>query len=147
MNRIIRNQLGPRMPPGYYKNYRIASPVETHYRRATCQEINCEAYRDGWTMHKEKLLPALLYAATHSGRKFKEVSVSAGQTYLVFEPGQTCFRAPEHKISLERPEWYFVGRGLYTVFNTRAAKQHTKPEFWIEDMSEHLETIRHAIED
>lgn len=146
MTVIRRNRLGPRMPPQYYKNYRISTPLETHYRRATCQEIDCEAFRDGWTMHKEKLTPQMLFAIKQSRRKYREINMAPGETYLVFEPGQVCFKAPQHRVSLERPEFYFAGRGLYTIFNERTATRHTKPEFWIEDMQEHLDTIRKAIE-
>lgn len=144
---MIRNRLGPRMPAHMYKTYRVSSPLETHTRRATCQEIDCEAYRDGWVMHKDALTPAMIYAVTHSGRKFTEINIGPGETYYKFEPGQICFKAPTHRISLERPEFYMVGRGLTSTFDERRAKQHTRPEFWVEDMQHHFDTLRKAIEE
>lgn len=145
---VRRNRLGPKMPPQYYKTYRVSSPLETHTRKAkSCAEADCEAYRDGWVMHKDKMTPAMIYAVTHAGKRYREIHVAAGHTYFQFEPGQNCFRISEHRVSLDRPEFYLVGRGLTGTFSNRKARQHTQPEFWIEDMQHHLDRIRKAIEE
>lgn len=138
-------RIEPKMPTGAYKTYAVRSPLKTHYRSATCQEIECEAYLNGWQLRVEELSPALLYTAQHSGRRFKEVRVSSNETYLVFEAGQPCFASNTHRKSLERPEFYFVGRGDHRSFSTRRASQFNRPEDWLDDFSSHLDRIQAEI--
>jgi len=129
-----------------YKTYAVRSPLETHYRKATCVEVNCEAYRNGWQFRKEGMTAEMLFYATHCGKRYRELQVAPGETYLVYEPGQRCFEASFHTVSLERPEWDFVGRGDSSVFQTDKARRHTKREFWVEDFQHHLEKINRLIE-
>lgn len=132
--------------PFQYRTHAVRSPISTHFRKATCEEVQCSAYQDGWHFHAESLSPEMLYVVTHSGRRYREVRVTQGQTFLVFEPGQPCFKSGTHVISLERPEWYFVGRGDSRVFDVRKARQHRNAENFVDDWSTHLDKIRRVIE-
>jgi hypothetical protein len=138
-------------PTQAYKTYAVKSPLNSHYRKATCQEINCHSYLNGWYFFKDALDERLLYAATHSGRKYIEKYMDEGGmllgdkvvqgTYLVYPAGQTCFKIDSHVISLQRPELYFVGRGDYRSFNTRNAKQHTSPANFVDDWTTHMDYL------
>lgn len=149
----------PKLPTGAYKTYRVASPVSTHYRPATCAEVGCKAYTEGWTYKKSDLeRENLLYAVTHAGKRYREMTMesltmndgcgkTAEEIYLVFEPGQVCFQARTHRISLERPEFYFAGRGDYRSFSHRRATQFDKAEDWVDSFQHHQEIINRVVEE
>lgn len=139
------NRADRAMGPYAYKTHAIASPIKTHYRKATCAEAGCDYYKDGWTFHKEQLSAEDLYVATHSGKRYREVKLAEGYTYLVFEPGQPCFAAATHVVTLERPEFYFIGRGDYRVFSPHKAKQFT-PDDFVDEFANHLDRLHTAIE-
>lgn len=145
-NRKI-NRVQPKYASHLYKTFSARSPLSTHYRKATCAEVDCVGYREGFTLSVAALIAeGIEYAARHSGKKFKEVEgadygVAPGK-YLVFEAGQVCFDADSHRVSLERPEFFVVGQGDYRTFNARTARQHASAENWIDDMANSLDKVR-----
>lgn len=138
------NRVSPRMPTQAYRTHAIRSPLQTHYRSAQCAEVACEAYTNGWQLRVENLSPELLFTAKHSGRNFTEMAVTEGETYLVFEPGQPCFAASTHVVSLERPEFFFVGRGDFRSFTTRKADRFRSDD-WLNSFQENLDKIHREI--
>ncbi len=129
------------IPARYAKTYSVRSPLNTHYRRATCAEYGCSHYENGWSLHKEILSPELLHLATHSGRRYREMNVSEGETYLVFEPGQECFASVEHRVRTDRTELFLVGRGNFKTFNPRKAQKMTPVDF-VDSMGNHMEMLK-----
>jgi hypothetical protein len=117
-----------------YKNYALRAPAKTHTRQATCAEVECRAYVNGWTLVKEELTAELLHIATHSGRRYREVDIESGKTLLVFEPGQICFGFKTHRVTMDRPAFFYAGQGRHDVFSIRNARQYDKPEQWMDDM-------------
>lgn len=136
----------PLMPTQNYMTYAIRSPISTHTRPATCAEVGCPAYTNGWQYRVQDLTPSDLYAATHAGKRFRRVTVAEGEDYLVFESGQPCFGTRQHRVPLDRPEHYFVGRGDQRSFTTRTARRHKRPEDWVDDMRTQLDVIRTEIQ-
>lgn len=132
------NRVEPQMPASAYKTYSIVAPASTHFRKATCAEVDCPRYLNGWRVRVEQLTPELLHAAKTSGRKYSELRVAEGETWLIFEAGQPCFQAGEHRKRLDRPELYIVRDGDWRG-NPRGteARRHARPEHWVEDFSEH----------
>lgn len=136
------NRIQPAMPAGAYKTYQIAAPLSTHFRPATCAEVNCPDYLNGWRVRWEPLTPELRHAATTSGRRYRLEVVSASESWLLFEAGQPCFRAAEHRIRLERPELFIVRGGDHRGDPTGIpARRHTRPEHWVEDFAEHQQGL------
>ncbi|WP_181787209.1 hypothetical protein [Streptomyces phytophilus] len=137
----------PLMGAGAYKTYEMRSPLSTHFRRGTCAEAQCPQYLNGWRVRVEALTPDLLHAARTSGRKWVEQHVAEGETYLLFEAGQPCFRADQHRIRVERPPLYVVRDGDYRG-NPRGTRgrQHLNPAHWVEDFAEHQQTLADEIE-
>lgn len=139
-------RLPPKLRSHQYKTYAIRSPLSTHFRPATCQEFGCEAYEKGWSYKKSDLDERLLYIVTHAGKRYREMDFD-GAAYLVFEPGQACFQASMHKVSLERPEIYIAGRGDHRSFSARRAQQFKRPEDWTDSFAHHLDAIRKVREE
>ena len=136
------NRVEPALPAAAYKTYQIAAPLSSHFRPATCAEIDCPDYLRGWRVRVENLTPDLLHTAKTCGRHFREAQVAQGETWLLFEAGQPCFRAGEHRKRLERPELFIVRGGDHRGDPLRApARQHTRPELWVEDFAEHQQGL------
>lgn len=138
-------RLPPKMPTGNYVTYKVASPLATHYRPATCAEADCEAYENGWSYRKADLDERLLYIVTHAGKRYREVE-HQNETYLIFEPGQPCFQARMHRVSLERPEFYYAGRGDFRSFTTRKAQKFDRPEDWQDHFAHHQDRLNTLIQ-
>jgi hypothetical protein len=125
--------------------YAIRSPIRT--RRASCEEVNCEAWQNGWqtTIPVEQL--ETFRAACNGqldGFKRQPISVDSDTgPMFTFLPGNPCFDAVNHVIQLPAPEFYFVGPGTTRAgFSVKNARQHTKAEDWQEDMQEHLARVK-----
>lgn len=124
-----------------YRTFQITSPLSTHWRKATCVEVACPQYERGWRVRVEGLPPEMLHTAKTSGRKFTELHVAEGENWLVFEAGQSCFRASEHRKLLDRQEIFIARDGDWRGNPTGTVRKHTKPEFWLEDMSENQDRL------
>jgi len=140
-------RIEPQMDAAAYKTYAIVSPLSTHFRPATCAEIDCPHYLNGWRVRVENLTPDLLRAARNSGRAYTTEAVARGETYLVFAAGQPCFKASEHRTRVDRPPLYVVRDGDHRG-NPRGTKArlHQRPENWVEDFAEHQQKLADEIE-
>lgn len=130
------NRIQPLGQAQDYRTFQIVSPLSTHWRPATCVEVDCAQYLNGWRVRVEGLPPEMLHTAKTAGRKFTELHVAEGENWLVYEAGQACFRATEHKKLLDRQEIYIARDGDFRGNPTGQVRKHTRPEFWIEDMQE-----------
>jgi hypothetical protein len=100
----------PNLRPDAYKTFSVAAPRETHWRRATCEESDCEAYQNGWatTVDPEANPAAVHYIRHDCGRRFTEERLEDGRIRWTFEPGQSCFG--EHRAQT-RPDLFLVRDG------------------------------------
>ena len=146
----------PRLRVDKMQTYRIARPVATHTRPATCEEVGCEEFLKGWTTRLPVGSPQvdLLIKAARGEidglkRPFRELTgrgylTNAGEREFLFEPGSPCFKATTHRIGIDRPEIYLVRGGDWRA-NTGLIRRHTKPEYWVEDMQETLDANRRRL--
>jgi hypothetical protein len=139
-------RLEPNMPVSAYQTFQVASPLATHWRPATCEEADCEQYANGWRVRVEGLSPEDLHAIRTSGRQFHSVDVAEGETWLVFEPGQPCFKAAAHKVPLGRPELYVVRGGDWRGNPRHEIKQHQRAEDWVDHFATHQDKLAESIE-
>lgn len=143
MNRRPLQRVRPKMSTGNYTTYSIRQPLTTHFRRATCAEVDCWAWKNGWRIRIEGTSPQDLHAARTSGRKYREVRVSATESYLVYDAGQPCFAS--HRTSLERPALFIAGRGDWRSFAPRKARVFTSDD-WVDSFSTHLAAINNKLQ-
>ncbi|MFD8075805.1 hypothetical protein ACFV3E_24510 [Streptomyces sp. NPDC059718] len=136
----------PLMHAAAYKSYQVLQPLSTHWRPATCAEVQCPHYEEGWGVRVENLTPDLLHEAKNSGRRYREWRVAEGETWLLFEPGQPCFRSKTHRIQIGRPPLYIVRDGDHRG-NPRgtAARLHHNPDNWRDDFAEHQQRLADEI--
>lgn len=123
-----------------HKAYSISAPLDTHWKKAQCEEAICKHYREGWTLN-EAQLDAELWRAIELAeprRRYRKVH-HEGQTYLVFPPGQPCFAG--HKVRIERPENFYVTPNSERLVIPRA-RQHANWDDWQDDFANHQERIK-----
>lgn len=145
----------PAMAPSAYKTYAVVAPLSSHFRPATCAEVDCPHYVNGWGVRIHQLPPedqAALRVATFNrdGRTYRysyvEREMEAGETWLLYKPGQPCFQASRHRTRIERPELYVVRDGDHRG-NPRGTKArlHQNPAHWQEDFAEHQQKLADEI--
>lgn len=145
------NRAIPRMKSQSYKTFSIQQPLSTHFRRGTCEEVGCLAYHNGWRLRIDTMPEELVRTAKTSGRSWRQLVITQGDTeweagtYLIFEAGQVCFEASRHRVALDRPQLFIVGRGDWRTFSPRNARQHKTPEDWAEDFAIHSNELQEAI--
>lgn len=123
--------------PNDYQRYSIKAPLSTHFRQASCAEVDCPQYLKGWRTRLEMLNEKdRHYVLKESGRRYKLQHVAEGETYAVFEPGQNCFQVSRHRVRVDRPETYSVLDGR------RLLRNHTRPELWVEDLHEYSDAYQ-----
>jgi hypothetical protein len=144
-------RIEPIGPPEAYKTYSIVAPEETHFRPASCEEVECEMRAAGWVTLVDETSDLGEQQAAYirgyyndfgeyqaAGRVFTESRGPAG-TLFEFPPGEECFRA--HQIRLDREEFFIVRGGDWRGNPRRELRQHDTPENWVEDFAEHQDRI------
>jgi hypothetical protein len=139
----------PGLPAEAMKTYRVSAPIPTHFRPATCAEIDCPHYLHGWRTRIEHIEsdPAVLHTARNSGRRYTEVQVAEGETYLVFEAGQKCFGASDHKTPVGKPELYLIQGGDHRGNPLGTKPRLLTPTSWRDDFGEHQENLADRIKE
>lgn len=140
------NRIPPKGTVRDYKTYQITAPLATHWRPASCAEVECDQYMNGWRVRVEGLPAEMVHTARTCGRKFSELEVSENEHWLVFESGQSCFRTKQHRVPVGKPELFVVRDGDFRGNPTGNRRTHSRPEHWVEDFQEHQARIADAVQ-
>lgn len=118
-----------------HTTYRLAD-ARDGYRPATCEEVGCRAFREGWTLRLQDLTKDDLTTLRSANRVYKEVCLSDTDTYLVFPGNQPCLAAGTHRLRRHdrSTTHYLIGRGVRT--------QLVGTDQWINELNENLDSIR-----
>jgi hypothetical protein len=135
----------PALPAHAVQTFEIAAPLGTHWRPATCEEVECPEFLHGWRLRVEDLDPQDVHVATHCGRSFTVSAVAPAETWLVFGAGQPCFKSAGHRIRLEREERFIVRGGDWRD-NPRGDRRETTATGWVDDFGEHQDRLNTAFE-
>lgn len=141
------NRAQPLLPVTAVKTYEIRQPLATHFRPATCAEVNCQHHLKGWRTRIEKILDAdgkFEHAVRTSGRRFTEIR-EEGAILFVFPAGQRCFKAGSHRLALGREPFYLVRGGDFRGNPRGENLTHSRAAHWVEDFAIHQGTIADAI--
>lgn len=128
----------PQMRPDAYATFGIRAPRSTHFRKATCVEVDCPEWRYGWKLRWDVMGEQDRYLLTHCGRKY-----TVDQEWIVFEAGQPCFRESKHQTRLERPE-IFLRKNVHMSVRGQGRIVHKNPEDWADDF---MNTTQAAVEE
>lgn len=133
-----------RTPAALMQTFQVTAPIETHWRLASCEEVDCEHYTLGWQTTVDTATELgqrqADYIRHDRTRAATEESGPNGMVTFTYRPGQRCFR--RHRAPLGRPPLYLVRggdwRGNPAGIETR---RHTAAKFWFEDMSETVQKL------
>lgn len=139
-------RITPPMPATMYKSHVLAQPLTTHWRRATCAEVDCPRYLNGWKspldLSTEDGRNCALWIRTMSGLRFTEEITGPDQVTFLFPAGQMCARADRHRLPLDRPPVMLVRGGDHRGNPTGYRRLFGKAEDWRDDLWEHLDVLR-----
>ncbi len=110
--------------PKVKNDYEIATPHATHRRAASCKEVECQGWREGWRILVDTTIQLGRDQRDHfvsglSKRRFTQLPMPEGKILFTFESEQPCFRQRKdsqiHSVSLERdPNLKINGGSLIT---------------------------------
>lgn len=134
-----------------YKTYGMSMPLASHWRPATCEEVDCQAYRHGWVstfdLSTELGRKQYHFCSADRERSHAEQRPSLHLVKLVYPPGMPCFARSDHRLPLERPARFYVAEGDWRGNPRRTpVRAHSRAEDWVEDFSMHQDKIATAIE-
>lgn len=144
------SRLAPAMPPHAYKTYGMSLPLPTHWRNATCDEVDCEAYRGGWVttvdLSTDLGQKQADYIRHDRSRQASEQRTGLSEAKFVYGPGQRCFAADDHRVPLDRAPRFVVAGGDWRG-NPRGTpvQVHRNASEWCEDFAEHQDRLATAI--
>lgn len=125
VNRFERNQLAP----DRYRTFQAAVPRE-NWRTASCAEVECERYEQGWLVEIDALTDVQRQAVLGSKYRFAEEDHDGTRVWH-FEAGQPCFYG--HKVPVAA--LFLVRNGDHRA--SEVIHQHKTPEAWRDDCAEH----------
>jgi hypothetical protein len=136
------NRVEPKLPVTAMRTHAIFAPVDTHFRPATCAEIGCLAFHNGWSFDTAGQNADVIALAKQSGRRHRvERDETTGTEVLHFEAGQPCFKASGHRMRVDRPELFIVRSGDHrgNPDGANSVTQFSGPEAWADSVHTQLE--------
>jgi hypothetical protein len=139
------NRIAPAAPPHLFRTFSVRQPLATHWRRATCEEVECEAFHRGWvtTVPPESQEYVDLARACRGevdgfrrGAAPGSPEVTAeGFLRFTFPAGQLCLRASAHKIHNDEMPIFQHRGGDWRASSGRVVT-HSTPESWRDELGE-----------
>lgn len=142
------NRFQPRLAASSYVTYAVQTPLEMpgFWRKGTCEEVDCPRWLQGWVSRIDEtteLGQAQAHYIRHDkSRKHIESRTADGLTEFRYPPGQTCFRADEHRVRADRPPIYLKRGGDWRAVTSPT--QILTPETWLESFAEHQDRLSRA---
>jgi hypothetical protein len=139
------NRVEPTLPAHLMRTHYILAPLNTHWRRGTCEEAECRPYLEGWGTPAKAFNEEDLSRLRHMGYKWGVVQIAEGEDHFWFEAGQRCFRswAEPHMVQLERPGIFLVRDGDHRG-NPRKTEPvvFSGPDSWADSLNTNLEKLQ-----
>lgn len=133
----------PTLTPNAYQTFTIRRPATpAFWRKATCDEVDCERKRNGWR--------TVLDVGTATGARTAKwitdfsgrhgsIERAGNQVTFTFLAGQNCFES--HRVAIEREPIYIArGGDLRAAVGRRIV--HSSGEAWRDHMAEQLDKVR-----
>jgi hypothetical protein len=136
------NRIEPKIPAGLMHTHLILQPLRTHFREATCEEVNCPQFLEGWFLQIDALPQEDIDLAKNAGRRWRQVHVAANENYLYFEPGQKCFKASTHRVNLDHDPIFVKKEGDHRGNPRRLDPiRFSGADSWANSLGENLDQI------
>lgn len=137
------------LPPELFKTFGIRRPAKTHWRPATCVEVECDAHANGFRVTCDLRtvlgLDQARYIRDKAGRAFTHQFAEDGKVVaFTFPAGQKCFI--DHRVPLERPALFVVRNGDHRGSGRRRPERRVfdRPDQWVDTFAEHQDRLATA---
>jgi hypothetical protein len=131
--------------PQAYKSYTMRAPIKTHWRPATCDEFECDAYINGFITTVDltsDLGQKQYHYLTHDrSRSYTMQRVSLQIVKFIYGPGNRCFKSDDHKVAIGKPPRLLVVGGDWRGNPRGDFRIHTRVDDWVDDSREHQDKI------
>lgn len=139
------SRIAPLAGPGAYKTFSALFPLKTHWRDATCEEVECSDFLNGFVTTLDlseggQAVLAGLIRKGKTGRSYSEQRVTQSISKFMFPPGTNCFRGG-HKLPLGRPGRFVTADGDWRGNPTGNRRVHVRAEDWIDESANQLDRI------
>lgn len=142
LNRIIPGRPGAPIPDRAFTTFRVRQPLATHFRRATCAEVDCANFQNGFKINVDTRTPVGRRQAQlirESGARFTAVRLPDGTADAVFPPGTLCFRP--HYRTLFREPLTIVHRGDWRTPAAARAPRAMPAGEWLDRFQTHQQRV------
>lgn len=146
------NRITPALPVGAMQTYAIGSPIATHWRPATCAEVSCRAYVEGFSItidpNTDLGKAQLAYVRSDLSRPRPAREFVGELIRFTYPPGTKPFASPEHDshvLPLDRPEVFLRVPGDWRGA-TGPTLVYDRPDQWVDDFATNADRIKTAIE-
>lgn len=140
-------RLEPKLSPQFMQTYQILRPKTSHFRPATCADVECPAYSHGWRTSVDEStelgMKQAHYIRSQSGRGYREHRDESGLTVFTFDAGQECFT--EHTQALDRPALFIRRKGDWRGYQSQPYV-HSSPDNWVDDFATHQAELAQTLE-
>jgi hypothetical protein len=131
-------RIAPLLPATAMKTFEVRMPLSTHFRPASCQESDCNHWRDGWVTgfsdvdlpHKWEAAQTYGGIAHRRGLRFTVQRVGNTVTFT-FPPGQQCIEG--HRVAIDRPPLYIARDGDWRGNPRKVSRLHANAQDFRED--------------
>lgn len=143
----VRNGIGPE----HFKSYKASAPLGSHWRRATCEEYECDDFLYGFIFTCDistELGQQQHYFLTHDKeRSYSIQRPNESIVKFIYGPGNRCFapKCENHVIPIGRPPFYLIHGGDWRGNPRGDRLVHRRVEDWIDDWANHQDRIASTI--
>jgi hypothetical protein len=148
---VLRGRIQPGLEAAQYKTYGMLYPLKTHWRKATCQEVECDHYVLGWdtVVDTSTDLGKKQYDYCHSDKSRTFTETKEGFTLVRFHygPGNRPFPGArhEHRVKVDRPPLFIVRGGDWRGNPLGVEPRlHRNGENWADDFATHQDKLVRA---
>jgi hypothetical protein len=139
-------RIEPLRDAGHYKTFTMRKPFSTHWRQASCEEVGCVNYLNGW----QTIVPAGsdhadLIRSLRYRYHYTERAADGGLVEFTFPAGQQCFSASAHRQPVQREPLFLITGGDYRGNPAGVPATELRVEQWIDDFATHQDKIADAV--
>lgn len=131
------NRIESKAGPEHFKTYRLLAPIRTHRKPASCSDVQCPKWINGFKATFDVSTNdglAHAKAVEKSGRRRTFTMAGTLVTY-VFPAGENCF--DRHSVSLEREPLYVVQGGDHRGNPRSIGRRTLNAADWVDDFANH----------
>jgi hypothetical protein len=130
----------------HFKSYVWSAPRQSHWRKATCEEYECDGYLHGFVTTVDlstELGQKQYHFITHDKtRRWVEQRANEFLVKFYCGPGQRCVSWNEHRVPIGRPPFLLVAGGDFRGNPHRIPTiRHRNYDDWVDDWATHQQKL------